>query len=186
MDWEDKERPATHWNGPMMFRLLLLAQILLLCEPAFAKPISLVEFRDEFASREFRSIRIAYVETHPTMMAAIGDQGFEAVMRECSDIDGTCQAARFTACRELSQYSRLEVLDLANRMNAGFDTGTSYAKEGHNPAICVRLHVSFRGEDDFGLSQIFEWQQALEEFNESVDADIDSRIAAEMRTLVQP
>jgi len=48
------------------------------------------------------------------------------------------------------------------------------------------LHVSFRGEDDFGLRQIFEWQQALEEFNESVDADIDSRIAAEMRTLVQP
>ncbi|MEP0316357.1 hypothetical protein [Hyphomonas sp.] len=171
----------------MMFRLLLLAQIFLFCEPAFAKPITLIEFRDEFLIREFQSVKIGYIDTHPTMSAAVDKQGFEAVLRECSQIDGTCQAARFTACRDLPGYSRLETLELANQMNEGFNPGTAYAKKGRSPSgICVRFHVSFRGEDDFGLRQIFEWQQALEDFIASVDSDLTSRIAADVRALVQP
>ncbi|CAN0525691.1 unnamed protein product, partial [Scytosiphon promiscuus] len=55
----------------MMFRLLLLAQIFLFCEPAFAKPITLIEFRNEFLIREFQSVKIGYIDTHPTMSAAM-------------------------------------------------------------------------------------------------------------------
>ena len=170
-----------------MFRVLLLAHIFLICEPAFAKPLTLVEFRDEFLKREFKSIKIAYIDTHPTMSAATEDQGFEAVLRECSDVEGTCEAARFTACRDLPGYSRIEALELTNRMNAGFDPGTAYAKDTTSPTgICVRYHITFRGDDAFGLPHIFDWQLVLEAFTQSVDSDLNSRIAADLRTLVQP
>lgn len=169
-----------------MLRLLLLAQIFLICEPAFAKPITLVEFRNEFLLREFNSVKIGYIDTHPTMSAAVDGQGFDAVLRECSPIEGTCQAARFTACRELPDYSRSEALELANDMNVGFNRGTAYAKSGTAASsVCVRLQVTFRDDDNFGIRQIYEWQRALEEFTTSVDQDLNARLAADVRALLE-
>lgn len=170
----------------MIFRLFLVAQIILICEPAFAKPITLVEFRDEFVKREFDSVKIGFVNTVPTLAASIDKQGFDAVLLECADSDGTCQAARFTTCRDLPGYSRLETLELANRMNISENTGATYAKPASASAgICVRLHTTFRGKDNFGLRHIYTWQQAVEDFTKSVDQDMRSRVSNDLKSLVE-
>ena len=156
-----------------MKRFAALAFSVLVALPmpaALAKPISLIQLRDEFARRGTEALQMAYLDGHPVLNGEMLGQSFEAVLRDCEGPEKACEAIRYVTCREMPDFSRIEALEVANTYNQGFKSGTAYAEEKWmGQVVCIKLQQEFHGTEGFGLKQIFEWQITLEDFLQGMD-----------------
>ena len=172
-----------------MKRLAVLAFALLVGVPApfaLARPITLMQLKGELASRDVDSLKVAYLDGHPVLSGEMLDQGFEATLRDCTGPEKACEAIRFVSCYEMPEHSRIEALEVANAYNMDVKSGVAYAEEQwFGQTVCLKLLQSFRGDEAFGLKQVFEWQMALEDFVQGMEDARTSRLATNVLDIGQ-
>lgn len=163
-----------------MKRLSILAISLLVAAPvASADPITLTQLRNEFAMRSIDVPQVAYLDGHPVLSGEMLGQEFEAVLYECEGPEKACEAIRYNSCYEMPDFSRIEVLEVANTYNQSYKRGTAYAEEKwFGQVVCVKLQQEFRNTEEFGLKQIFEWQIELEDFIQEMEDAVSGKLAA--------
>jgi len=146
---------------------------------ALARPITLMQLRDEFAKHNTDGLQVAYLDGHPVLNGEMLGQSFEAILRDCEEPQKACEAIRYVTCRELPDFSRIEALEVANNYNAGYKNATAYAEEKwFGQVVCIRLQQEFRDPQEYGFKQIFEWQIELEDFLQDMDEALTHKLAA--------
>ena len=160
-----------------IFGLLCVAGLFALA--AAARPIDIREVQEEFAKRGAGDVKMAFLDGHPVVSAALEGQSFFAILQNCDEVEKLCSSIRMESCRRLPSMSRLDVLELTNDFNAQRFNGTAIAKDDEVvPVICVEQAFAFPNEDDFGLREVFEWGETLEDFRNYFEQVERSRLAA--------
>ena len=148
---------------------------------ALARPITLTELRDAFAKRGADSLQIAYLDGHPVLSGEMLEQGFEAILRDCQGPERACESIRYVTCHEMPDISHVEALEIANTYNTGYKNATAYAEEKwFGQVVCIRLQQDFRGDEEYGIKQIFEWQIEIEDFLQAMDDTLTDKVASNL------
>ena len=150
-----------------LFLLLMAAAFAL---PASAELVTANQLRDELSKYGAEAMEISYEDGHPMLTGEMLGQAFEVTMSDCEGPQNACRSLRYLSCHEMAEFSRIEALEIANAHNAGYRDTTAFAEEKwFGQVVCLRLHQDFRGETEFGLRQVFEWQIELEDFLQEMD-----------------
>ena len=152
----------------VMLPLLLMTAAFVL--PAEADLVTANQLRGELTKYGAEAMEISYEDGHPMLAGEMLGQAFEVTMSDCEGPQNACRSLRYVSCHEMAEFSRIEALEVANTHNAGYRDATAFAEEKwFGQVVCLRLQQDFRGETEFGLRQVFEWQIELEDFLQEMD-----------------
>lgn len=152
------------------FTLSLLCTVVAVLPAALAETVTANQLRGELVKYGAEAVEISYEDGHPMLSGEMLGQAFDVILSDCEGPQNACRSIRYESCREMADFSRIEALEIANAHNAGYKDAAAFAEEKwFGQVVCLRLHQDFRGETQFGLRQVFEWQIELEDFLQEMD-----------------
>lgn len=140
-----------------------------------ATPVSIQEAAEELSKRGAESIEVALLSGTPQIKARLDEQTIALRLFECDRSDYTCNVTSFVSCREyISMTSKQASIITNNYTKQAMARGSAYVADEPllGQVLCVRLRAQLHAEDNFDLSDIFDWQLTMRDFFEFADNKI--------------
>lgn len=157
----------------MRYFCVLLSLVLTL-PMAAAERLELRNAMQILRDRGAQSVDAALIFGQPIISGEFHGQGFNLTLGLCDreDEEYKCRVTVFSTCLPVSGLSQAESMQLTNAYNREFDNrGTMY--HDFVPALgdvaCLRLRRDLHEEDTFDLSDISDWNLAVNDFERHIE-----------------
>ena len=102
----------------------------------------------------------------PVIKGVMGEQGFNASMRQCDRPEFACRVLIFRACKKLADTTFEKALRLANTYNTqteprGYMLVTA---QGGAPSICIQARYDLNAGNVLDQVETFAWQHSIKSY----------------------
>lgn len=161
-------------SGDLVRFFCILLSLVMALPMAAAEQLELRNAMQILRDRGASSVDAALIFGEPIISGELHGQGFNLTLGQCDREEEAykCRVTVFSTCLPVPGLSQAESMQLTNSYNQEFDNrGTMY--RDFVPALgdvaCLRLRRDLHEEDTFDLSDVSDWNLAVNDFERHIE-----------------